>query len=28
MNLKMNITNDPVLREPEFAAVLERIRGD
>jgi tetratricopeptide (TPR) repeat protein len=27
-NLKMNVTNDPALRQPEFAAVLNRIRGD
>jgi TolB-like protein/Tfp pilus assembly protein PilF len=28
MNLKMNVTNDPILRQPEFVAVLERLRGD
>lgn len=28
MNLKMNYLADPRLREPRFAAVLERIRGD
>lgn len=28
LNLKMNVTNDPVLREPRFSAVLDRIRGD
>ena len=26
--LKANITNDPVLRQPEFVSVLARIRGD
>lgn len=28
MNLKMNITNSPVLKKPEFVAVLDRIHGD
>jgi TolB-like protein/Flp pilus assembly protein TadD len=28
VNLKTNVTNDPVLRRPEFVAALERIRGD
>lgn len=28
MNLKMNVTNDPVLKQPEFVDVLDRIRGD
>ncbi len=28
MNLKMNFTADPVLEQPEFAAALEKIRGD
>lgn len=28
MNLKMNVTNDPLLEQPEFVAVLNRIRGD
>jgi len=28
LNLKMNVTNDPVLKQPEFVAALERIRGD
>ncbi len=27
LNLKVNPTNDPVLRQPEFAEVLDRIRG-
>ena len=26
--LKSNVTNDPVLRQPDFVAVLNRIRGD
>jgi tetratricopeptide (TPR) repeat protein len=28
LGLKMNLTNDPVLKEPEFVEVLSRIRGD
>jgi Tfp pilus assembly protein PilF len=28
MNLKMNVTNDPVLKKPEFVRVLSRIKGD
>jgi serine/threonine-protein kinase len=28
MNLKMDFTNDPLLKEPEFAEALDRIRGD
>jgi len=28
LNLKMNITDDPTLKQPEFAAVFNRIRGD
>ena len=28
MNVKMNIQRDPVLEEPEFVAVLNRVRGD
>jgi TolB-like protein len=28
MNLRMNVSDDPVLRKPEFAAVLQRIRGN
>ena len=28
INLKLNITNDPVLRQPEFVEVLDLIRGD
>jgi hypothetical protein len=28
MNLKLNITRDPVLEQPEFVEVLSRIRGD
>jgi TolB-like protein len=28
MFLKMNVTNDPVLRQPEFTSVLDRVRGD
>jgi hypothetical protein len=28
MNVKMNIQRDPVLAEPEFVAVLNRVRGD
>jgi len=28
MNLRMNVTEDPVLRKPEFAAALQRIKGD
>ncbi len=28
MNLKMNITADPVLERPEFVEVRERLRGD
>ena len=28
MNLRMNITNDPVLKKPEFVRVLSRIKGD
>ena len=28
MNLKMNVTNDPVLKKPEFVEVLSRIKGD
>jgi len=28
MALRMNVTNDDVLRQPEFAEVLARIRGD
>jgi hypothetical protein len=28
MNLRMNITNDPLIKEKRFADVLERIRGD
>ena len=28
MNLRMNVTDDPVLRKPEFAAVLQRVKGD
>jgi len=28
LNLKMNFTNDPLLREPRFAQVLSRIKGD
>jgi TolB-like protein len=28
INLRMNVTNDPVLKQPEFVAVLDRIRGD
>jgi hypothetical protein len=26
--LKTNVTNDPVLRQPEFVDVMSRIRGD
>ena len=28
VNLKLNVTNDPVLREPEFVEALERLRPD
>ena len=28
MNLKLNVTNDPVLKKPEFVEVLSRIKGD
>ncbi len=28
LNLKMNFTNDPLLKEPRFAQVLSRIKGD
>jgi TolB-like protein/Tfp pilus assembly protein PilF len=28
LNLKMNFTNDPLLKEPQFAQVLSRIKGD
>jgi len=28
LNLKMNVTNDQVLRQPKFVAVLNRISGD
>jgi len=28
LNLKMNFLNDPLLREPQFAQVLGRIKGD
>lgn len=28
MNLAMNFTNDPLLKEPRFAEVLSQIRGD
>lgn len=28
INLKMNVTNDPVLEQPEFVDVRNRIRGD
>jgi TolB-like protein len=28
MNLKLNVTNDPVLKKPEFVDVLSRIKGD
>jgi tetratricopeptide (TPR) repeat protein len=28
MNLRMDFTNDPLLREPRFVEVLSRIRGD
>ena len=28
MNLRMNVTDDPVLKKPEFADVLSRIKGD
>jgi TolB-like protein/tetratricopeptide (TPR) repeat protein len=28
MNLTMNVTDDPRLKQPEFAAVIGRIRGD
>lgn len=28
MNLRMNVTDDPALRKPEFATVLQRITGD
>ena len=28
MDLKMNITNSPVLKQPKFVAVLDRVHGD
>ncbi len=28
MNLRMNFTNDPLLKEPRFAEALSKIRGD
>jgi TolB-like protein len=28
MNLRMNVTDDPVLKKPEFVRVLSRIKGD
>jgi hypothetical protein len=28
MNLKMNVTDDPLLNQPAFAEVLGRIKGD
>jgi hypothetical protein len=28
MNIKMNITNDPVLEQPEFVDARDRLRGD
>ncbi len=28
MNLELNVTNDPVLKKPEFVDVLSRVKGD